>query len=434
MKIVLVNYRYFKSSGAETFMFKFKELLEDHGHTVIPFSTKNSQNIPTPYEPYFAQGRSSDNNVLYDRIRKTPKNILRMLAGAFYNPEAKQCLLKLLKAEKPDLVFVLQQMNTLSPSIFEAAKTAGVPVIHRLSDFNLLCPRYDCLRDGKPCTECLGGRYIHAVRYRCVKGSLPATLVRSASMKFHKSFRLFGGISRFIVPARFTAELMKKDGIPAERVVCMPTFIDASAITPEFEGGQYFLFFGRLSPEKGISELIEAMSLMRHKDAKLVLVGNHTGGDLNAWYAKVRDLGLEERVEFRGYQSGAALSDTIRGAIAVVMPVLWYENLPNTVLEAYAYGKPVISSDIGSMPELVEHEKTGLLCKPGDPQSISEALDFFAEHTSEAERMGRLARKKCEIDFDPEEYYRRMIALFEEVLEENRMKVHSAGAGRSTGA
>ena len=431
MKIVLVNYRYFVSSGAETFMFKFKALLEAHGHTVIPFSTRNSQNVSTPYESYFPQGRSSDGNVLYDRIPKTPGNILRMLSGAFYNPEAKRCLLKLLRAEKPDLIFVLQQMNALSPSIFRAAKKAGVPAVHRLSDFNLLCPRYDCLRDGRPCTECIGRHYRHAVRYRCVKGSLPATLVRSASMAFHRTFHLFDSVSRFVVPARFTGELLKKDGFPADKVVCLPTFIDVSDIAPAYGGGKYFLFLGRLSPEKGITELIQAMSLMRNADARLVLVGNHTGGDMETWHGKVRELGLEQRVEFRGFQTGEALRQTIREAIAVVMPVLWYENLPNAVLEAFAYGKPVIASDIGSMPELVEHGKTGLLCAPGDPRSIADALDVLADDPQEAERMGRAARARCEADFDPENYYRRMIAMLEEVLAEQRAKKPPIGAERS---
>ncbi len=420
MKIVLVNYRYFISSGAETFLFKFKALLESHGHTVIPFSTRNSQNVSTPYEAAFPRGRSSDGNVLYDRISKTPGNILRMLEGAFYNPEAEKCLYRLLINEKPDLVFVLQQMNALSPSIFLAAKRAGVPAIHRLSDFNLICPRYDCLRNGKPCTACLGGHYRPALRARCVKGSLPATLVRSASMRFHRRFHLFDSISRFIVPARFTGELLIKDGFPAEKVVCLPTFIDASGITPAYTGGRYFLFLGRLSPEKGVTELIQALHLTRRSDARLVLVGNHTGGNLETWHAQVRELGLEDRVEFRGFQSGDALRDTIRSAIAVVLPVLWFENLPNALLESYAWGKPVIASDIGCMPDLVEDGKTGLLCKPGDPADLARAMDDLMEHPEKAELMGRAARKLCESSYHPESYYQRMIDLFEEVLSEQK--------------
>ena len=416
MKIVLVNYRYFMSSGAETFMFKFKALLEAHGHTVIPFSTKNSQNADTPYEKYFAAGRSSEGQVLYSKIPKTPGNIYRMLAGAFYNPEAEKCLRRLLREEKPDLVFVLQQMNALSPSVFQAAKKEGIPVIHRLSDFNMICPRYDCMRDGAPCTECIHGKYAAALKHRCVKGSLPATLVRAASMKYHHLFHLFRCVSRFVVPTQFTGRLLRESGIPAEKIACMPTFVDASAITPSFGGGEYFLFFGRLSPEKGITPLIDAMSLTKHKNARLVLAGNHTGGDLEAWHAQAERLGLGNRVEFRGFQKGAALEATIRGAIAIMLPVLWFENLPNAVLESYAYGKPVITSDIGSMPDVVEAGKTGLLCPPGDAKALAEAMDSLLDHPEDAERMGRAARETCEREYNPEKYYTRMMELFNDVL------------------
>lgn len=419
MKIILVNYRYFISSGAETFLFKFKALLEKHGHTVIPFSTQNKLNLETPYAPYFAKSRSKDGEVLYSNISKTPGNIYRMLAGAFYNPDAEKCLRRLIRAEKPDLVFVLQQMNALSPSVFRAAKKEGVPVIHRLSDFNMICPRYDCLRDGAPCTDCIRGRYLPALRHRCVKGSLSATLVRCASMRFHRLFRLYRNISRFVVPSAFTAGLMRQAGVPAEKIVCLPTFIDSAAISPAFGGGEYFLFMGRLSPEKGITPLIRAMSLTKHPDARLVLAGNHTGGDLEAWKEQARALGLGDRVEFRGFQRGEALEKTVRGAIAVVLPVLWYENMPNAVLESFAYGKPVISSDIGSIPDVVTDGETGLLCPPGDPRAIAEAMDRLLDEPEAAERMGRAARRRCEEAYAPESYYSRMTALFEDVLSES---------------
>lgn len=419
MKIVLVNYRYFISSGAETFLFKFKALLEEHGHTVIPFSTQNSLNQSTPYAQYFAKARSSSGQVLYSKISKTPGNIYRMLAGAFYNPNAEKCLRRLLRDEKPDIVFVLQQMNALSPSIFQAAKKEHIPIIHRLSDFNMICPRYDCLRDGKPCTDCISGHFGLALKHRCVKGSLSATLVRSASMRFHQTAHLFDCIDRFIVPTQFTGGLLRQAGVPAEKIVCLPTFIQTAGITPVFSG-EYFLYLGRLSPEKGISPLIQALSLTRHSQARLVLAGNHTGGDLESWREQVKTLGLQERVEFRGFLKGHELEEVIQGAIALALPVLWYENLPNAVLESYAYGKPVISSRIGSMPDVIAHGETGLLCPPGDAQSLADAMDTILDHPEKAAQMGRAARRKCEEEYTPENYYLRMMEVFNEVTVGNR--------------
>ncbi len=418
MKIVLINYRYFLTSGAEAFMFKFKALLEAHGHTVIPFSTQNEKNEPTPYSRYFCKARSSEGEVLYTHIPKTPGNIKRMLAGAFYNRDAEKCLLRLLKAEKPDIVFVLQQMNTLSPSVFKAAQKAGVPVIHRLSDFNMICPRYDCLRDGKPCTNCIHGDYSHAIRYACVKGSKAASLIRSASMKYHSMFRLFGSISRFVAPAAFTCKLLEKSGIPKEKLLHLPTFIDASKYEVSIGKGKHFLFLGRLSPEKGVEDLIRALPLMRHSSVKVVLAGGRSERYAAELDALVSELALEDRVEFLGFAKGDKLKQAIRDCTAVVLPAVWYENMPNAVLEAYAYGKPVIVSDIGSLPEMVEGGATGLLCKPNDPASLADKMDQMMDEPEKCMEMGRAARRRCEQMYSPEKYYEQIDALFQAVLKE----------------
>ncbi len=419
MKIVLINYRYFLTSGAEAFMFKFKELLEAHGHTVIPFSTQNEKNESTPYEKYFCKARSSEGEVLYTHIPKTPANIKRMLAGAFYNRDAEKCLTRLLEAEKPDIVFVLQQMNTLSPSIFRAAKKAEVPVIHRLSDFNMICPRYDCLRDGKPCTDCINGNYSHAVRHACVKGSKAASIIRSASMKFHSIFRLFGSISRFVAPAAFTCKLLEKSGIPKEKLVHLPTFIDASKYEVSEEKGKHFLFLGRLSPEKGVEDLIKALPLMKAKDAKVVLAGGRSESYAAELDALVSKLLLEDRVEFLGFAKGDKLKQAIADSIAIVLPAVWYENMPNAVLEAYAYGKPVIVSDIGSLPEMVEDGVTGYMCKPNEPSSLAEMMDKMVEVPDKCIEMGRAARRRCEEMYSPDKYYKKIEALFQSVLKES---------------
>lgn len=417
-KIVLVNYRYFLTSGAETFMFKFKALLEAQGHTVIPFSTQNVKNEPTPYSRYFCKARSSEGEPLYAHIPKTPENIKRMLAGAFYNRDAEICLTRLLQEEKPDLVFVLQQMNTLSPSIFRAAKKAGVPVIHRLSDFNLICPRYDCLRDGKPCTACIHGHYSHAVRHACVKGSVPASLVRSASMRFHRMFRLFGSVSRFVAPAAFTCSLLEQSGIPKEKLVHLPTFIDASQYEAVENAGSYFLFLGRLSPEKGVDDLLRALPLMRNKNARVILAGGRSESYAQQLDALVSELSLEDRVSFLGFARGDKLKQTIQGAIAIVLPAVWYENMPNAILEAYAYGKPVIVSNIGSLPEMVEEGVTGHLCRPHDPANLAEQLDKMLSSPEACREMGKAARQRCQQLYSPQGYYAQIEALFDSVLKE----------------
>lgn len=417
MKIVLINYRYFVTSGAETFMFKFKHLLEQHGHTVIPFSTQNSKNVATPYERYFAKARSREESVYYKDIKKTPANIYRMVAGAFWNPDAEKCLRKLLRDEKPDLVFVLQEMNALSPSIFAAARKEGVPAVYRQSDFHLVCPRYDCLcNESETCTDCIGGDYSPAIRKKCVKNSGSATRVRVEAMKYHKRHKVYDSISAFVTPAEFTRNMLIEGGFPADKIVRWPTFIDATDILPNYGNDGYYVFFGRLSPEKGIEDLISAFAKMKHREVRLVLAGSAT----EEYGKKLKDLaaseGVADRVEFPGFVSGQPLKDLISNAIAAVHPAIWFENMPNSILEAYAYGKPVISTKIGSIPEVVDDGKTGILCDVRNPESLADAMDRLLDVPGLAETMGKAAREKCENEYDPETYYARFEELCRKIL------------------
>ncbi len=416
MKIVLCNYRYFVSSGAEVFLFKCQRLLEARGHTVIPFSTVNGKNEPTPYAKWFCKARSGEGDVYFKNIRKTPKNILRMLAGAFYNRDAKKALLALLRAEKPDCMLVLQQMNALSPSVFAAAKQAGVPVVHRLSDFNLVCPRYDCMRDGGPCTDCLRGNYLPAIKHRCVKGSLPATLIRSAAMTYHNLAHVYGGIFRFVVPAAFTKQLLVKSGIAAERIRHIPTFIESADVTPAYTNDGYALFLGRLSPEKGVNDLVSALAKTKNKQITLKLTGDVQEEYAASLAARAEELGVRERVEFTGFVRGDALRALIDGCACVCLPAVWYENLPNAVLEAYAHGKPVIVSRIGSLTEMVVEGETGLLCEPGNPDSLASCLDTLFSDNSLPARMGVAARALCEERYAPDAFYDKLMDVFAQAV------------------
>lgn len=416
MKVVLVNYRYFVSSGAEVFLFKCKRMLEAHGHTVIPFSTENSLNEPTPYARYFARARSGEGDVYFKNIKRTPKNLMRMAAGAIYNRDAEKKLRALLRDEKPDVMLVLQQMNALSPSVFAAARKERVPSVHRLSDFNLICPRYDCLRDGAPCTACVKGRYREAIKSRCVKGSLAATLVRCLAMKLHNGLGMYRSIARFIVPAAFTKELLCQSGIARERICQIPTFIDSSAITPAYENDGYILFLGRLSPEKGVDDLVDALALMKASGARLILTGDALAGYEESLRHKAEKLGVADRITFTGFVRGERLTRLIDGALCVALPAVWYENMPNAILEAYAHGKPVVVSNIGSMPEMVEENETGLLCEPGDPESLAEKLDALYARPSLAADMGRKGRLRCERLYAPESYYQRLMDVFDQAI------------------
>ena len=186
MKILLVNYRYFISGGPEKYMFNIKKMLEDNGHEVIPFSIHSNKNVETEYSKYFVEPIGSRDATYFEECKKTPKVIWQMLTRSIYSTEVEKAIKKEIKDVKPDLVYIIHFVNKLSPSVICGAKKMDVPVVLRLSDYFLLCPRFDFMYNKKPCEECLTKGYRTCIKKRCVKGSLFASVVRVFSMKVHK--------------------------------------------------------------------------------------------------------------------------------------------------------------------------------------------------------------------------------------------------------
>lgn len=176
MRIIIANYRYFIAGGPEKYMFKFMDAAEKMGIEVIPFSVNNSQNEKTPYSKYFAKPRS--NQLMYADTKKSISNLIGMVRATVWNYDAKKCLRQLIRDTKPDAVYILHEVNHLSPSIIRAAKKEGVRVVHRISDFFMFCPKYDFLCENEICEACLHGDYRKAIEHRCVKGSKAGTLLR----------------------------------------------------------------------------------------------------------------------------------------------------------------------------------------------------------------------------------------------------------------
>lgn len=411
-KVIVANYRYYVSGGPEVYMFKFMEKCKDIGYDPIPFSVKYSKNEPTEYDKYFIDSRGGD-SVYYNQIKKTPAAILKVLQGAFYNPQTVRNIKRLIDDEKPQVLYALQVINTLSPSVFKAAKQKGLKVIHRISDFNLVCPKSDLLLGESPCELCVEGSLNNGVKNRCYHNSKLASVIRCESMKYHRRHKLYQYVDYFVVPTEFTRNILIRGGFDKDKVVKVPTFIDCTDIEPSFVHQNYILFLGRLVPEKGAKYAVEAMRyLKKYPNLKLKITGELTEQD-----SEIRELieknGLEERVEFVGFQRGRELQELIANSLCVVCPAIWYENMPNTVIEAYAYGKPVIASDIGCFPELVEDGKTGFLFEPKNAEALADKIEFLFLTDDKRTEMGKRAREKAETDFSPGRHFETLQELFE---------------------
>lgn len=410
MRIIVANYRYFIAGGPEKYMFKFMNAAKKRGIEVIPFSVKNPQNVDTPYSKYFAKPRSSE--LMYSDTKKSLSNMFGMVRATVWNYEAEKCLRKLIRDTNPDAVYILHEVNHLSPSIIRAAKKEGVRVVHRISDFFMFCAKYDFLCDNEICEACLQRDYSKALKHKCVKGSKIGTALRVMAMKLYWKIKVFDDVDQYICTCEFSKGKMVEGGIPANKINCVPTFIDTTQIVPCYEHDKYFLFLGRMAHQKGTIYAIKAMKYLKETDFVLMITGTLSESEEDQKILKyIKSNDLENKIIFTGFQHGAALEKLISRATCIVCPAIWYENMPNTVIEAYAYGKPVVASRIGSLAEIVVDGETGFLFEMKNAKDMADKLQRFVVESDLSINLGKKARIKCEKDYSENAHMKSVISI-----------------------
>lgn len=412
MRILLVNYRYFISGGPEKYMFNIKKVLEDNGHEVIPFSIHSNKNVETEYSKYFVEPIGGRDATYFDEVKKTPKSIWQMLTRSIYSFEVEKAIKKEIKDVKPDIVYIIHFVNKLSPSVITGAKKMGVPVVLRLSDYFLLCPRFDFMHDKKICEECLTKGYRSCIRKRCVKGSLFASAIRVFSMKFHNLINVYRGVSFFVTPSEFLRKKLIANGFNEKRIICIPTFTSSKSKVGEQKLGSYGLYFGRITEEKGVETVIKAYEQLQ--DYKLKIMGDDTTEEAAKLkeYVKIHHM---KNVEFLGFKSGTELEEVIKNARFALIPSLWYDNLPNTALESFQYFKPVIASNIGSLPELVMDGVNGYLFEAGNSEALAKKVKLL-DNDEIVLKMGAESRKMLETKFAPQTHYDALMSVFNKMV------------------
>ena len=410
MRILLVNYRYFISGGPEKYMFNIKKLLENNGHEVIPFSIHSNKNVDTEYSKYFVEPIGDRNATYFEEYKKTPKVIWQMIARSVYSFEVKKAIQEEIRQEKPDLVYIIHFVNKLSPSVIRGAKQMGVPVVLRLSDYFLLCPRFDFLSQKKICEECLSKGYRTCIRKRCVKNSLFASVIRVFSMKVHKFLKVYDDVDAFITPSEYLKGKLVTNGFPQEKIHCIPTFTTSSIEERAPKIGTYGLYFGRITEEKGVDTVVHAYEKL--PDHRVLLMGDDTTEEAVRLKQYVEEHKLDN-IEFIGFHSGAELEEIIKGARFTLIPSIWYDNLPNTALESFQNSKPVIASNIGSLPELVEDGVNGFLFSPGNAEELAEKIKCLDDNKL-VENMGMSSLNVLQRKFAPKAHYDSLIKIFME--------------------
>ena len=410
MKIVLVNYRYFISGGPERYYFNIKEVLEREGHEVIPFSIKSSRNEKSDYEDYFLD--IVDDEVYFAQAKKSLKVVLKSFTRMFYSLEAKRKMRRLLRDTKPDMVYIMQFHNKISPSIIDAAKGEHVPVVHRISDFQYMCPNALFYNDRiGVCEDCLKGKRLSCVKYKCVLGSTVYSGIKMAAKMLHDMMGVTKKIDAFVVPSSFTLGKLREYGIPAEKLHHIPTFFNLKEKDPQVTYEPFVLFVGRIEKQKGLMTLIKAFE---GTDMKLKIIGFSNDGyeDELKEYLK----GKKHSIEFLGRMTFEEIVPYLKECRCTVMPSEWYDNFPNVILESFAYKKAVIATDFGSLPELVVDGETGLTFPYADADELRSKAKYMLTYEAEAQRMGAAAYREIEDKYSPAAHYGELMKVFKQKL------------------
>lgn len=422
MKIILVNYRYFISGGPERYYFNIKEILERNGHKVIPFSIKSSRNLPNDYEKYFLD--IVDDEVYFAQAKKkTPKMILKSFTRMFYSLEAKRKMAQLIADEKPDLVYIMQMHNKISPSIVDAARKAGVPVVHRISDFQYMCPNALFYNDRTGvCEDCLKGKRWSCVKNKCVLNSTVYSGIKMMAKWMHDVMKVHRRVDAFVVPSEFTLGKLHEYGIPMEKLNHIPTFFNLKEVNPAVEYKPFVLFVGRIEKQKGLMTLVKAFEELPYElriigfsndgyeDELKRYLGRPINGNLNVEESTA--YGKNGNIHFLGRKSFDEIIPYLKSCMCSVVPSEWYDNFPNVVLESYAYKKTVIATDFGSLQYMVEEGKTGMKFKYADLDDLRRCVTFMLEHPDESRAMGENAYKLIETKYSPESHYEKLMEEF----------------------
>ena len=391
-------------------MFGLSSYLASHGHEVIPFAVGYRRNEPSMYESYFLKPIGDGTQTKLTDFEGGGLAKLKAAGRAIYSVEARRAMSRLISETNPDLLYCLNIVNHISPSIIDAADRKGVPVVMRTSDFYLVCPSFLFLRDGQVCKDCLRGSY-RALGHKCVNDSFAATLARVCGM--YRAAGIYKKVSAFVTPTRMMRDALIEAGFPSERVHHIPTFVDSSRWTPRYDNDGYILYLGRLSPEKGVEFLLDAYNASDISD-QLYIVGDGPADYVAELNEKV-DSAKREQVRFLGAKSGDELREVVLGAKFVVVPSLCLDNAPNVVYEAFAAGKPVVGSAIGGLIEQVTPE-TGVLVEPGNVEALSDKMSELASTPDLLESLGRNARALVEKENSIELHVERLLGLFKQFV------------------
>lgn len=398
MKVLLVNKFHYMKGGSERYYFTLAETFKAHGHEVIFFAMQDEKNIPCEQEKYFVSNSSVGGGI---------KSKLNMVLHIAYSKEAYKKMKALLADEKPDLVILNLVHKQITLSIIDAIKEYNpkLPIFWTMHDLIAVCPSYTMLDgNGNICEKCLYGDFKNCVKNNCIKGSKLMSMLSEYEANYIRKKGWYNKVDLYICPSEFYKNKLQQSKLTASKIICLRNPLPPDTqygINDKDEG--YALYFGRLSKEKGVKTLIDQAV---KAGVNLKILGTGPIKDELKDYAK--DF---KNVEFKGFQQGEALTNYIKKARCVVLPSEWYENGPYSAMEAMALGKPLIVSNNGGLPELVEDGVNGYIY--ADKDKLADKLkDMFALSQEEYTAMCSASLERAKKCFNADDYIEQLMAQY----------------------
>jgi glycosyltransferase involved in cell wall biosynthesis len=389
MKICLVHNSYEQPGGEDIVFEQEKASLERAGHAITVYHRSNSEIAKSP-----------------------PLARISLAKDMVWSGGTRREFSQLLDREVPDLVHVHNTFFVISPSIYAACKERGIPVVQTLHNFRWICPAYSFYRDGRICEDCLQGSLWNSIRHGCYRNSRVATAGVAMILAWQRILKTWEEcIDCYIALTEFAREKFIAAGLAPGKIFVKPNFVEIDP-GPSMGAGEYALYVGRLSKEKGLDTLLRAWERLS-VPCPLQIIGD--GPEREALQNQVRERNIAN-ITFRGFLSRTETIAAMKMARFVVVPSEWYEGFPMVIAEAMACGKPVVCSRLGAMKEIIDDRGTGLLFNPGDAGGLAQTVAWACAHPDEMSDMGRAARRKYKQEYTAQRNYELTMEIYETAL------------------
>lgn len=404
MKVLLVNKFHYLKGGSETYYFALGKMLKEKGCDVIYFSMKDDKNIPCAQEKYFV------NNIDFN-AKMSPVKVMTASAKLLYSLEAKRKFEELLRDEKPDIIHLNIFQSQLTDSIVFAALKHHIPIVYTAHDLKAVCPSYLMMNHGKICDRCINGNYFHCVGSKCMKNSRAKSLLAALEAETYRIHKTYDRMNLIICPSQHHRKRLKQGRICDPRILkYMPNFLPVGTTYHAGESrGTYYLYYGRLSEEKGIMTLLQAFN-KANVEKPLYIVG--AGPQETELRDYIQHYMSGKIVKMLGYKTGDELKQIVSSSYCVILPSICCENAPYSIMEAQAMGRPAIVSDNGGLPELVTEGVNGYIFRGNDAIDLCSKLELMEHSTFPGIEICQMAQEK----YSPEKYVLTLISEYKRLI------------------